>query len=225
MLWLTSTLVAAFLSLMAGGSQSPPGHPPPTSFLQRGGCGQEEGGANAAEIVYGCGMEISGLHILPQSGTGDRGAFLPPRVRGITISCHHGRIDRDTAEVKPSACDLVGPEFVGGKMRGFPIQKLRWNEWGKFRSEGTYGVNIATGSRVRVFAFDRKHCADGRVFYSLAGIRDLQKGAYSVIRLPPSCQTTARVLRREVRSSRTRPRRTGARSHEHRRKHRGRKNR
>jgi hypothetical protein len=81
--WLISTLVAAFLSLMAGGAQSsPPGHTHPSANHQRnGGCGQE-GGAGAAEVVYSCGIGFSGIQVLHQPPhTGSRSQERSPDSR------------------------------------------------------------------------------------------------------------------------------------------------
>jgi hypothetical protein len=76
------------------------------------------------------------------------------RVQGITISCYHNEVHRFTAEVKPA------------------------------RSEGSYGVNVRNGIRVRVIAFRRVRCTDGRTFYSATSVVEPGNGSYSVIRLP-----------------------------------------
>jgi hypothetical protein len=111
-------------------------------------------------------------------------AFNHPRVPEILISCYHAKTGRLTAEVKPSRCDIAGQEGEEKKAVSFPIQNLRWAEWGEFRSEGSLGVHVRTNVRVRVIAFRRVRCADGRTFYSAANVVEPGNGSYSVVRLP-----------------------------------------
>jgi hypothetical protein len=107
-----------------------------------------------------------------------------PRVPGILISCYHAKTRRLTAEIKPSRCDIAGQEGEQRKAVSFPIKNLRWAEWGEFRSQGSLGVNVRTDVRVRVIAFRRVRCADGRTFYSAANVVEPGNGSYSVVRLP-----------------------------------------
>lgn len=106
------------------------------------------------------------------------------RVRGIMISCYHKEVRRFTAEVAPARCDIAGHEGEDRRFASFRIHRLRWSEWGEFRSEGSYGVNVRDGIRVRVIAFRRVRCADGRTFYSAANVVEPGNGSYSVVRLP-----------------------------------------
>jgi hypothetical protein len=87
-------------------------------------------------------------------------------------------------EVKPARRDIAGHEGEDRKFASFPIRRLRWSEWGEFRSEGSYGVNVRNGIRVRVIAFRRVRCTDGRTFYSATSVVEPGNGSYSVIRLP-----------------------------------------
>jgi hypothetical protein len=106
------------------------------------------------------------------------------RVRGIMISCYHEELRRFTAEVNPARCDIAGHEGEQRKFVSFPIQNLRWSEWGEFRSEGSYGVDVRNGIRVRLIAFRRVRCTDGRIFYSAVNVVEPGNGSYSVVRLP-----------------------------------------
>lgn len=106
------------------------------------------------------------------------------RVGNARIACFHPESHRFTAEIRPARCDLAGHEGEKRKSVSFPIQKLRWSEWGEFRGQGSYGVNAGTGVRVRVIAFRRVLCPDGRVFYSAANVVEPGDGSYSVVRLP-----------------------------------------
>jgi hypothetical protein len=109
------------------------------------------------------------------------------RLRGTLISCYHKELRRFSAVVAPSRCDIAGDEGEQRTSVGFPIRDLRWSEWGEFRSEGSYGVNTRNGIRVRVIAFRRVRCRDGRVFYSAVNVVEPGNGSYSVVRLP-SCE-------------------------------------
>lgn len=100
------------------------------------------------------------------------------------IACYHAGSHGYTAEKKPSACDLAGREGEEKKFVSFPIQKMRWAEWGEFRSQASYGVNTNSGIRVRVIAFRRVRCRDGRVFYSAVNVVEPGNGSYFVVRLP-----------------------------------------
>jgi hypothetical protein len=106
------------------------------------------------------------------------------RVRDIMISCYHKEVHRFTAEVRPARCDIAGGKGEDRKFASFPIRRLRWSEWGEFRSQGSYGVNVDNGIRVRVITFRRVRCTDGRTFYSAANVVEPGNGSYSVIRLP-----------------------------------------
>lgn len=106
------------------------------------------------------------------------------RVGNAMIACYHPVSHRSTAEKKPSGCDLAGREGEARKFVSFPIQKMSWAEWGEFRSQASYGVNTSNGIRVRVIAFRRVRCRDGRIFYSAVNVVEPGNGSYFVVRLP-----------------------------------------
>ena len=116
-----------------------------------------------------------------------RGVRVPvghPRIAGTVIACLHKGTGRLTPEVEPSRCDIAGHEGEGRKPVSFPVQGIGWNKWGRFRSWGARGVDTRTRSEVRVIAFRRVSCADGRTWYSAANVVDLRNGNYFVVRLP-----------------------------------------
>jgi hypothetical protein len=126
-------------------------------------------------------LVLSGPCSIASGGTGVPGS---QRIAGIKISCYHKQSRRFTAEVKPSNCDIAGLEGEQKHFVTFPIHRLSWSEWGDFRSEGSKGEDVSDGSRVRVIAFRRVRCTDGRTFYSAANVVEPGNGSYSVVRLP-----------------------------------------
>jgi hypothetical protein len=112
------------------------------------------------------------------------------RVGNAMIACYHPVSHRYTAEKKPSACDLTGLEGEGKRFVSYPIQKMRWAEWGEFRSQASNGVNSSNRIRIRVIAFRRVRCRDGRVFYSAVNVVEPGNGSYYVVRLP-TCEVSA----------------------------------
>jgi hypothetical protein len=106
------------------------------------------------------------------------------RAGNAMIACYHPVSHRYTAERKPSGCDLAGREGEANKFVSYPIQKMRWAEWGEFRSQASDGVNSSNGIRIRVIAFRRVRCSDGRVFYSAVNVVEPGNGSYFVVRLP-----------------------------------------
>jgi hypothetical protein len=113
------------------------------------------------------------------------------RVGNAMIACYHPVGHRYTAEKKPSTCDLAGREGQADKFVSYPIQKMRWAEWGEFRSQASNGLNSGNGIRIRVIAFRRVRCRDGRVFYSAVNVVEPGNGSYFVVRLP-TCEVAGK---------------------------------
>jgi hypothetical protein len=107
-----------------------------------------------------------------------------PRIPGTVIACFHKQTHRFTAEIKPARCDLRGTEGKQRKPLRLSIEGLRWYFWGTFSSRGSLGTEIPGGIHVRVFAFRRVECRDGRTWYSSAVVFNPDNGHYSVLRLP-----------------------------------------
>jgi hypothetical protein len=101
----------------------------------------------------------------------------------IEIACFHQKVHRFTAEAKPRNCELAGYEGEHNKFVRFPIQNLKWQEWGRFRSLGARGI-LSGQIDVRVIAYRRVRCKDGRTFYSEANIVEPGNGSYYVVRFP-----------------------------------------
>lgn len=124
------------------------------------------------------------LMIPPALATGQERVSQTIRVRRIMIGCFHRGSHRYTAEVKPTDCVIAGAEGGQEKYAVYPINRLRWSEWGEPRAEGSYGVNARTSSRVRLWAAGRVRCPDGRTFYEKINVTNLYNGSYSAVRVP-----------------------------------------
>jgi hypothetical protein len=123
------------------------------------------------------------LAALSSSASGRTGVPGLVRVGNAEIACYHAGSHRYTAQIKPTNCNLAGHEGEAKKFVSFPIQKMRWAEWGEFRTQASYGVNTSNKVRVRVIAFRRVRCPDGRVFYSAVNVVEPGNGSYFVVRL------------------------------------------
>jgi hypothetical protein len=99
------------------------------------------------------------------------------------IACFHKKIHRFTAETKPRNCELAGYEGEHNKFVRFSIRNLKWQEWGRFRGHGARGI-LNGQIDVRVIAYRRVRCKDGRTFYSEANIVEPGNGSYYVVRFP-----------------------------------------
>jgi hypothetical protein len=107
-----------------------------------------------------------------------------PKIDRTLIACFDRKDGRSTPEVEPSRCDIKGHEGEAQRPVSFSVHGIRWNKWGRFRSWGVRGVDTRTRGDVRVIAFRRVSCADGRTWYSAANVVDLRNGNYFVVRLP-----------------------------------------
>lgn len=110
-----------------------------------------------------------------------------PPIRGTMLACYHRKIHRFTAEIHPGRCEVAGIAEGEGFVR-FPIEgeweRIEWNHWGGFRSQGNEAVNRRTEREVRVIAYRRVRCPDGSTWYSLANMFSLVGSYNAVIRLP-----------------------------------------
>lgn len=114
-------------------------------------------------------------------------AFVPKS----QIACFHKKIHRFTAEAKPRNCELAGYEGEQNKFVRYPIQNLKWHEWGRYSAEGSRGI-LSGQIDVRVIAYRRVRCNDNRTFYSAANVVEPGNGSYYVVRLP-TCDDDALV--------------------------------
>lgn len=121
------------------------------------------------------------------SGHQTRVSVGHPPIPGTKLACDHRKIHRFTAEIHPGRCEVAGIAEGEGFVR-FPIEgeweRIEWNHWGGFRSQGNEAVNRRTGREVRVIAYRRVRCPDGSTWYSLANMFSLEGSYNAVIRLP-----------------------------------------
>lgn len=130
-----------------------------------------------------------GLSALAPAATGHR-TRIPvshPAIPRTSVACYHRKIHRFTAESHPGRCEVAGTAEGEGFVR-FPIEglweRMEWDHWGAFKSQGNEAVNQRTKRHVRVIAYRRVRCADGSIWYSLANVFSLEGNNNVVIRLP-----------------------------------------
>lgn len=143
----------------------------------------DQGWRGIFRSLIAMGIGIS-LMFPPALATAHERVSQATRVRGIMIGCFHRNSHRYTAEIKPTDCVIAGAEGQQEKYAAYPIKRLRWSEWGEPRAEGSYGVNVRTGARVRLWAAGRVRCPNGRTFYEKINVTNLYNGSYSAVRVP-----------------------------------------
>lgn len=108
-----------------------------------------------------------------------------PMIPRTLISCLDKNSVRFTAKISPANCEIAGYEGRRGhRWSKTPVRGITWEEWGIFNSRGREGVDARNGDELRLFAFRRIRCGDGRVFYSNAYVTNLRSGHYFILRLP-----------------------------------------
>jgi hypothetical protein len=107
------------------------------------------------------------------------------------IPCFHEETGRYTAEAQPSHCDIAGRRNRKAFVE-VPVRGMRWSKWGSFRSRGSHGKTTAfsvshrpDGTGVRVIAYRRVACGDGRTSYSWVNVFFPGNGLNIEIKLPP----------------------------------------
>lgn len=135
-------------------------------------------------LLFSLSMLLNSPSLAPASVQGGV-PFHHPKIPGTLISCFDKNLDRFVDKTRPARCEIAGYEGPHGRhFVSASINGIKWGQWGAFRSRGALGVNVHTGTRVRVFAYRRIRCGDGRTFYSSANIVDLRNGNYFWLRLP-----------------------------------------
>jgi hypothetical protein len=92
--------------------------------------------------------------------------FPPPRQ--IEMACYHPSVHRYTPEIRPHACVFAGAALYedGTPFKSFAIKDLSdWSAYTQHAVQGSHGVNVRNGRRVRVWASDPIRCRDDRVFF------------------------------------------------------------
>jgi hypothetical protein len=134
-------------------------------------------------------ITLSLVFVASASSAGDAGksesSFLVP--------CFHKKTGLYTAEVRPSTCDIAGHRNRKAFVE-VPITGIRWSRWGSFRTFGSHGKTMTTaffendrhdGAGVRVIAYRRGSCGEGRTSYSWVNVVFPQRGIVVGIKLPP----------------------------------------
>jgi hypothetical protein len=107
------------------------------------------------------------------------------RILGTKIACYDKKLRRWIDKTRAADCDIAGYRGrTGTRFVSAPVEGIKWGEWGEFSSPGALGVNVRTHTRVRVVAYRRMSCGDGRTFYSSANVLDLENGSFYSVRLP-----------------------------------------
>jgi hypothetical protein len=100
------------------------------------------------------------------------------------IACFHPKIDRYTAQIHPSRCNLRG--YQGKQVVEVPIKGMNWGHWGFNPTRASYGIDKRDGTRIRVIAFRPINCDEGRTWYSRVVLLSFPEGNAFELRLP-SC--------------------------------------
>lgn len=122
---------------------------------------------------------------MPSSALSTRVPGNHGRIPGTVLSCYQKKSHRFTAEIKPSRCELAGTKGKQRRPTKLLINGINWRFWGTYSSVGSNGVEVRTGLHVRVFAWRRVECPDGRIWYSSAVVFKPENSHISVLRLKP----------------------------------------
>lgn len=107
-----------------------------------------------------------------------------PGTEGRTvIACHGPREFRYLSQ--PENCELFARRYrPNGQLRGYiniVARHLRWRGWGE--PVAVAKGRFSTAEPLRVVAFDRVHCRDGRWYYGRVAIHGRPGGGKGVVRL------------------------------------------
>lgn len=108
-----------------------------------------------------------------------------PRIPTTMIACFEKNSGKFIEKTDPAKCDIAG--YKGPRGRTWartPVEGITWEEWGTHKSRGINGEDTRTGAEMRLYAYRRIRCGDGRTFYSEANVIDLKTGNYFYVRLP-----------------------------------------
>jgi hypothetical protein len=108
-----------------------------------------------------------------------------PRIPATMIACFDEKTGHFVNKTKPADCDVTGYEGERGRRWvKTPVDGIKWIEWGEYRSRGAAGRDKRNGAHIRLFAYRRIRCGDGRTFYSYANVVNLDTGHFFYLRLP-----------------------------------------
>jgi hypothetical protein len=138
-------------------------------------------------LCLACTLALLLMGSQPSSATAQArsGVAFSRDVPRTLIECRDRVRRRFFVRHRPSRCEVAGFDLEpGAKFQSVLVTSLDWSGWGEFRSRGESGTNARTRTRVRLFAYRRIRCGDGRIFYSNAIVEDLRNSHYRVLRLP-----------------------------------------
>jgi hypothetical protein len=142
----------------------------------------------AVAIVVG--LLVAGTSSAP-AGTRTNVPLNHPPILKTMIACYEKKLGRWIDKTRPANCDIAGYKgYHGKRFVSAPVEKIKWEEWGEFSSPGELGVDVWSGTSVRVIAYRRMSCGDGRTFYSSASVVNLETGSFYWVRLP-ICDSSA----------------------------------
>jgi hypothetical protein len=101
------------------------------------------------------------------------------------IACFDKESGKFRDKTDPGNCDVAG--YEGERGRNWvrtPVEGVRWEEWGTYKSRGIDGEDTRSGAEIRLYAYRRIKCGDGRTFYSEANVINLKTGNFFYVRLP-----------------------------------------
>ncbi len=105
------------------------------------------------------------------------------------LPCFHPRVDRFTARVHPSTCNISG--YRGDEFVEVPIKGMNWGHWGFNPTRAAYGVDKRDGRGVRIVAYRPITCDEGRRWYSRAVVVFPGDGSGFELRLPACGEVAA----------------------------------
>ena len=125
-----------------------------------------------------------------------------PSTPGIRIACFEQGSRDYAGKVEPWHCEIAGKvtfaallvgkstkDVADGSFARFPVkgvfERIEWGgEWGNSKAYGEEAVSARTGSEVKLIAYRRVRCADGRVWYSRANLFNTDSGYDAIVQLP-----------------------------------------
>jgi hypothetical protein len=101
------------------------------------------------------------------------------------IACFHKKSGRVAGLAHPNQCVIRGYRGRGRqRIVAFTIRGIRWGHWGAVPTRGAFGNDVRTGEGVRIIAYRRVECDDGRAWYSRVILNFRGTGNFFELRLP-----------------------------------------
>jgi hypothetical protein len=100
------------------------------------------------------------------------------------IACFHPESGRFTGVAHPRKCVVKGYRGFGRHFVSVPVAGIVWGHWGASPTRGAFGNRVSTGEGVRLIAYRRHICDDGRYWYSRVIVNFRRSGIFYELRLP-----------------------------------------